>query len=401
MANDTQWIISVDDHVIEPGHVWQTWVPSKQRDAAPKLVRDDAGDAWVYDGKRQPLTGLSAVAGTPKDTWSPAPLDFARLDPMYCDPKARAKAMDRDGVIAALLFPSFPRFCGQTFLEASDKDVALVCVQAYNDWMVREWSAAAPGRFIPLGLIPLWDADLAAAEVRRAAAMGVKSIAFSENPSKLGLPSIHDADRYWDPLFAACAETGLPLSIHIGSSSALMKTADDSPLIVSLSLSPMNAIVTLIDWLHSGVLLRFPDLNLSLAEGGIGWLPWAIERVRRDVDRQQWARSGDFTGNILTGDMRQSGSAFGDTPTFDPFEVFQKQVYGCMLADDYGWEALSYLGYDNVMVETDFPHSDSSFPNSAELANKHLAGLSEEDRHKVLVGNACRVFNFTPAEVPA
>jgi predicted TIM-barrel fold metal-dependent hydrolase len=227
----------------------------------------------------------------------------------------------------------------------------------------------------------------------------VKSISFSENPHKLGLPSIHDASGHWDPLWQACDDNGITLSIHIGSSSSPVMTAPDTPLIESLSLNSMNGSVTFIDWMYSGILLRYPNIKVATAEGGIGWMPWAIERVRRDLDRQQWTRTSKLEGNIITGDARQNHlSKFGSTPHFDVWEVYRNQFFGCMLADDWGLELLPHIGTDNVMLETDYPHSDSSWPKSVELANEVMKDLSDEDRYKILRGNACRVYDFTPAD---
>ena len=124
--------------------------------------------------------------------------------------------MDANHIEAALCFPTFPRFCGQTFTEAKDKELGLLCVKAYNDWMVEEWCGDSGGRLIPLCLIPLWDAELAAAEVRRNAERGVRAVCFSEIPPFLGLPSVHDPDHYWDPFFRACAETKTIVNMHIG-----------------------------------------------------------------------------------------------------------------------------------------------------------------------------------------
>jgi predicted TIM-barrel fold metal-dependent hydrolase len=331
-------------------------------------------------------------------------LDFDQIPfDAYLEPKARIAAMEQDGVLASLMFPTFPRFCGQTFLEADDKEVALACVSAYNDWLLEEWCDEYPGRFISCIIVPLWDPQLAADEVRRCVTKGAKSITFSENPSKLGLPSIHDRDRYWDPLLKACAEAGLPLSIHIGSSSSLPMTSPDCPYILSQVLTVMNTQQTLVDWMFSGNLSRFPDLKICLSEGGICWIPYTLERIVHVWDRQQWARTVDFSGDPITGDMRvrEGATSFGDTPTnFDPMEIFQRQVFGCMIVDDWGWDSLDYLGCDNVMIETDYPHSDSSFPNSAALASEALKHLSPENRGKILRNNACRVYDFTPAVPP-
>lgn len=407
MGSHKEWLISVDDHVIEPPHVWQTYTAAKHRDKAPKVVLDDDSTyKWEYAGKRLPITGLAAVAGRPKEDWDPSPMDIAAVPfDAYSHPEPRLKVMDEDGVLASMVFPTYARFCGQTFLEDPDKDVAHACVQAYNDWMIEEWAGSAPGRFIPLTLVPMWDAELAAAETRRAAAKGARSIAFSENPTKLGLPSIHDNDRYWDPLFQACVETNMTLSIHVGSSSSIRVASPDAPLVSSVTFIALSAQDTIIDWIWSANLLRYADLKLCLSESGIAWVPAVLERMRRDVDRQRWARASKstFQGNLLTGDVKSRGdrSVFGGIPDgFDPLEVYKRSIYTCAIADDYGWDTLDYLGYDNVMIETDYPHSDSSYPHSAKLAAEYLTDLTSEQRGKILRDNARRVFNFTPAAPP-
>ena len=132
-------------------------------------------------------------------------------------------------VEASLCFPTFPRFCGQTFTEAKDRELGLACVQAYNDWMVEEWCGDSDGRLIPLIIIPLWDAELAAAEVRRNAERGVHAVCFSEIPPHLGLPSIHSG--YWDPFFAGVRGDRAPsIYMHIGSSSQMPATSADAPV---------------------------------------------------------------------------------------------------------------------------------------------------------------------------
>ena len=145
------------------------------------------------------------------------------------------------------------RFCGQAFLEASDKEVALAGVRAYNDWMVEEWCGPSDGRLVPLCLVPLWDAHLPADEVRRNAARGVRAVTFSEIPVHLGLPSIHSG--HWDPFFEACNETFTTVCMHIGSSSKMLATSDDAPIAVTATLTFNNAMASLSDYLFSGCLL--------------------------------------------------------------------------------------------------------------------------------------------------
>ena len=136
---------------------------------------------------------------------------FDEIRPGCWKQPERLADMDANHVEAAVCFPNvLPRFCGQAFLERDDKELAGLCVKAYNDWIIDEWCAGeGDGRLIPLTLIPLWDPAGAAEEIRRCAAKGSFAITFPENPYPLGLPSIHHPSHHWDPVFTACQETGL------------------------------------------------------------------------------------------------------------------------------------------------------------------------------------------------
>ena len=147
--------------------------------------------------------------------------------------------------------------------------------------MVEEWCGDSGGRLIPLCLIPLWDAELAAAEVRRNADRGVRAVCFSEIPPFLGLPSVHDPDHYWDPFFRACAETQTIVNMHIGSSSKMPSTSADAPPAVGSTLTHTNATFSLVDFLFSGVFVRIPELKVAYSEGQIGWIPYILERADR------------------------------------------------------------------------------------------------------------------------
>ena len=191
--------------------------------------------------------------------------------------KARLDDMTINGVEASLCFPNYPRFCGQIFNEAKDRDLALLCVKAYNDFMVDEWCAGSDGRLIPLCLIPLWDVAAAAAEVRRNAARGVRAVAFSELPAWLDLPSIWSG--HWDPFFEACEETGTVIAMHIGSGTRTTITSPDAPQVVSTVMIFANSAASMVDYLQSGILARYPTLKLLYAECQIGWIPFILERA--------------------------------------------------------------------------------------------------------------------------
>jgi predicted TIM-barrel fold metal-dependent hydrolase len=285
--------------------------------------------------------------------------------------------MDTNHVEAALCFPTFARFCGQTFAERPDKDLALLCVRAYNDWMIDEWcGGAGAGRLIPLTLIPMWDPHLAGEEVRRCAARGSNAVAFSENPTKLGYPSIHSG--HWDPFFAACDETQTVVNMHIGSSSTLMSTSEDAPLSVAMSLTSLNAQAALTDWLLSGLLARYPRLRIALSEGQVGWMPFALERVDSIWERKNvWEPA-------LADRVPERPSSYMD------------RVFGCIFDDTHGLISRNIVGMGQIMFETDYPHADSTYPNSRKVAEKMIAkaGLNEHEAWMLLRGNAIRCYDL-------
>ena len=405
VTHNLDWLISVDDHVLEPPHVWQSRVPSKYKDAAPKVVTDESGEYWVYQGFKVPTLGLFAVAGKSREEFRPDAVTYDEMRPGCYDSVERVADMDRAGILASMCFPSFPRFCGQVFWEGSDKELGLICVQAYNDWMIDEWCGSAPGRYIPLIIIPLWDPKAAAKEIERCAAKGARALAFSENPTCLGLPSIHDKDRYWDPVWAAAQDAEMVVCMHQGSSSHRFEMSDDAPHLATIAWGIGSKLSgTLIDWLFSPVFLRYPRTKIALSEGGIGWMPYFLERAEQVLEKQKyWAHEGDreIEGGLLKG----GGELVRERPEVDLLtlnirQTFADHVYGCFIEDESGLDNIKYIGVDNVMIETDYPHSDSTWPNSIDVAHKQLANFDDESKYKILRGNAERLFHFTPAEPP-
>jgi predicted TIM-barrel fold metal-dependent hydrolase len=284
--------------------------------------------------------------------------------------------MDRNHTEAALAFPTFPRFCGQTFLERQDKDLALLCVRAYNDFMIDEWGAGdGYGRLIPLTLIPLWDPQLAAAEVRRCADKGSHAIAFSEAPYELGLPSIHSG--HWDPLWDACDETDTVVNMHIGSSSTLPTTSADAPMEVVPAINSINSIRCFVDWLLSGHLVDRPNLRIALSEGQVGWMPFYMERVD-----SLWERGDSYA------DIRRR---IPERPS-----SYVDRMYGCIYDDVHGLQSHEAVGIDQIMFEIDYPHSDSTFPESKAVAQKlaDAAGLNQEQTDKFVRGNAITCYKL-------
>ncbi|MGA8724802.1 MAG: amidohydrolase family protein [Acidimicrobiales bacterium] len=387
------WLISVDDHVLEPPHLWVDRVAAKDRDRAPHMVREGDMEFWVYDGKRFPSSGLSACAGKAKEEFSPEPVTYAEMRPGCYDSTARLEDMDRAGILASLCFPTVTRFCGQLFMEVGDRDFGLVCIRAYNDWMIEEWSGAAPGRYIPLVLIPMWDPAAAAVEMERCARMGATAFAFSENPAPLGLPTIHDRDRYWDPVMAAASDLEMVACMHVGSSSQVPQIAPDSPFMANLAWGAIRTSGAMLSWLFSGMFSRFPGLKIALSEGEIGWMPYFLERAEQVLDKQRyWVQRGVQFMEHATTDV--------DLNTLNVRELFRGHIFGCFIEDHHGIASIEEIGEDNIMCETDYPHSDSTWPNCITVVKKIIDDLPVQTQYKILRGNAERLYRFTPAAVP-
>jgi len=389
-------IISVDDHIVEPADVWTSRMPAKFKDAAPHNVRKDMPDVtfvggkltvneggggapadwWIYEKLQRPLLRVDSAVGVPRDEVTMKGVTYEDMRPGSYQQKERLEDMDVNHIEASLCFPTFPRFCGQTFSEAEDKELALLCVKAYNDYQVEEWCAGTGGRLVPLIIVPLWDAHLAAEEVRRNAARGVRAVCFSEIPAYLGLPSIHDPDNYWDPFFRACDETSMIVNMHIGSSSKMPSTSADAPAAVGSSLTHINAELSMTDFLLSGLFERFANLKVAYSEGQIGWIPHLLHRM-----------------DVVWEDNRGWGGVADKVPN-PPSSYFKDHVFGCFFDDPNGLRLIDEIGEDNITYESDYPHSDSTWPRTREIAEKQMAGLTDEQRYKVVRGNAIKLFGL-------
>ena len=376
MELDDLILVSVDDHVVEPPDLFERHLPEKWRDVAPRVVqRDDGTDVGLYQGMELPNIGLNAVAGRPPDEYGLEPTSFAEMRDGCYDIHERVRDMNANGVLGSMCFPSFPQLCGQLFARSKDKDAGLAILKAYNDWHIDDWCGSYPGRFIPLSLPPLWDPEEMATEVRRVAAKGCHAVSFSENPEKLKFPSFHS--DHWDPFWEACSDEGTIVCLHIGSSSQLVVTAADAPIDVLITLQPINIVQAAADLLWSPVLRKFPDLRVCLSEGGIGWIPYFLDRVDWIYERHHAWTGQDF-GHQL------------------PSQLFRERVVVCFIDDPAGIEARHRVGVDRITWEADYPHSDSTWPQSPERLMKSLPGVPDDEINAMTHENAMSHYRFDP-----
>lgn len=376
MQPEDMILVSVDDHLVEPPNLFDGRLPSKYADAAPRVIRQpDGSEVWTFNDAIIPNIGLNAVAGRPREEYGVEPTAFDEMRPGCYDIHERIKDMDAGGVLGSMCFPSFPGFAGRLFATHADKDLALAVTQAYNDWHLEDWCGSYPGRFLPMGLPVLWDPELCAKEIRRNADKGCHSVTFTENPATLGFPSFHD--EYWDPMWRALSDTDTVLSVHLGSSGKITMTADNAPIDVMITLQPMNVCSAAADLLWSRVIKEFPDVRFALSEGGTGWIPYFVDRLDRTYEMHHLWTGQDF-GNKL------------------PSEVFRERFLTCFIADPIGVKLRHDIGIDNIAWECDYPHSDSSWPASAEELALVMVDLPDDEVNKITYENACRWYSFDP-----
>ena len=376
-------LISVDDHLVEPPDMFEGRVPAKYADAAPRVMTEDGGatEYWLYDGQQHYKVGLNAVVGKPlhQRTFDPARFDEMRRGAY--DIHARVHDMDLNGVYASLCFPSsLAGFAGQRYqLGVSDPELARAVVRAANDWQLDVWAGTYPGRIIPLQLPWLLDPEEGASEIRANAARSFHAVTFPELPERLGLPSLHTG--HWDPLMEACEDTGTVVCLHVGSSSSSPSTAPDAPPDTIGVLFFGYAMFAAVDWLYSRIPVRFPDLRICLSEGGIGWVAGLLDRLEH---------------------VRKYDAMYGtwNDVELSPADTFRRNFWVCAIDDPSAFLQRDVIGIENILVESDYPHADSTWPHTQERLAAQLAGLSDREAAKVTWQNAADLFRHpVPVEV--
>ncbi len=373
--------ISVDDHLLEPPDIFASRLPRAFQDDAPHVEDDEDGvPYWIVGDRRESVSILNGASGRPIREWDGAPQKFQEFREGVANVHVRVKDMDLDGVWASLCFPSITfGFAGTHLSGLKDQELGLACVRAWNDWVAEEWCGPYPDRFIPCQLPWLGDAQLAAAEIRRNADRGFRSVSFSENPEGIGLPNIYSG--YWDPFFAACEDTETVLNLHVGSSGTIQRPSSSSPVEVTTALFPVNAVLAAVDWIFAKIPLRFPQLKIALSEGGISWVPAILERLdrayrQRDASRA-WAHDDPHPGDVL-----------------------REHFWFASIEDHAAFRMLDVIGEDHVMVESDYPHRDSTWPGSQEMLRSEMSHLSNSTIRKACFGNAAALYRH-PGPPPA
>jgi predicted TIM-barrel fold metal-dependent hydrolase len=377
MKIDDMVLISVDDHLIEPPDCYSRHISAKYKDQAPRMVRKGGFDRWLIEDQEVGAIGLNAVAGRPRDEYGMEPLSHDQMRAGCVDIHKRIDDMNANGLLGSINFPTLGGFAGVLFSKLNDKNLGLAIIQAYNDWHVHDWAGPYPGRMIPLGMLPLWDAQLCAQEIARLAKLGVHAVTFPDNPAAQGFPSIHDP--FWDPVWKVCADNKVVLCCHIGTGGGAAHASADSPIEAWITTMPMSISNSAADWIYAPMWEKYPDLRMALSEGGIGWVPYLLERAEYTHEHHHaWT-------HFKFGSKAKS-----------PREVFRKHIMTCFIDDAFGLKNLDEVGEDMVTWECDYPHSDTTWPDSPEYLWKTLnaANLTDAQIEKVTHSNAMREYSF-------
>ncbi len=379
MKMEDMVIASIDDHIVEPPDMFEGHLSSKELADAPRIVERSGTQAWVWGDLVRANIGLNAVVGRPKNEWGMEPQRYDHMRKAAWNVDARVDDMNANGVFASLCFPTFPGFHGGLFVERAKTDPANAyrVLQAYNDWHIDDWCGAHPTRFIPLALVPMWDVALTVKEIERVLAKGCRAISFASNPAGMGLPGIHRPE--WEPLWEICDRERVVLNCHIGSGNPVPHPSPESPIEAWITSMPMSISNAAADWITLEAFMRYPNLKMALSEGGIGWIPYLLERA-------------DFTN-------RHHGAwtnkTYGDRK---PSDVFKEHIITCFIEDDVGLANRHRIGVDNITLEVDYPHSDCLWPDYPEGLWRSIqsvpGGIPDDEIDKITHQNVFREFQF-------
>lgn len=366
-------IISVDDHISEPPDMFKKHLRGDDLTTAPTFHTSPNGaDYWMYQGMKLSSVGLNAVVGRPLEEYGMEPQSLQQMRKGVYDPKARLDDMNINGIAASLNFGSMGGFEGsRCYHRAPDKKLAEIHLRAFNDWLIQEWCGYDRGRFIPCAILPTWDMDATVAEIKRVAALGCSNITISDNPTKNGLPSIHNS--YWEPMWKAIADNDVTVNLHIGSGNAAPIASMETPIEAWITTMPMSINIGAADWLSLDALLCYPDLRIALSESGIGWIPYFMERADFSHSRHKAWTHSYYAGKR-------------------PSEVFRKHFLSCFIDDTFGLKNLNEIGEDNVAYECDYPHSDALWPDVPEFLWNSIqqARLTDAQIDKITHRNAMK-----------
>jgi uncharacterized protein len=369
MANPK--LISADSHVIEPPDLWTSRLPAKFQDRVPKQIRSDQGDQWQFPSSPPWPYGLNQCGGLPPEKYSPW-IKWEDVRPEANQIPARTAGQGGSGVVAEVMYPS-PRIVMAIHNEDKDPEYHLALIQAYNDWL-SEYCSARPDFFVGLALAPSGgDAKVAAAEIRRAMKLpGMKGVQINKYPTTG--QRLHKDD---DALFEACVETGAAAHIHVGlaqSESSIPKQAHEFVGAFTGCFRFYDSPIRMAEMIYTGLLDRFPTLQVVWAEVDVGWVGYLMEQLDDRIIRQNPANRVQLKKK--------------------PSDYFRENFYYTVVKDAYGIRNRAMVGTERIMWSSDFPHATCDYPDYAGAIAHDFKGVPPDELALLLEGNAARLYGI-------
>ena len=376
-------IIDADAHVNEPPDLWLERVPSKWKERAPRVEHTERGDVWLFDnGAQKWPMGLTCTAGQSYFQFNPMGGRYEDMRPASYDGQARLEEMTLDGIFAQLLYPSVTLKGARIY--SKERELQLVCVKAYNDWLADDFCANSDGRLIPQAIIPTTGIDDALEELERAMKSGHRGAIISSFPNGSLEPMPED-----DPFWARAQEADIPVIIHIGSFVPPPPTRSKAEPSRGAAWTGLRfvgqaawtkaggqTLNVVCDVLFSGIFERFPQLKILLVESNIGWIPTLTEQADDMFKRYRW----------YTGAYKEMSSM--------PSEIFHRNFYATFMVDTVGVELRHRMNLNHIMWSTDYPHSGSDWPNSRDTIARVFRGVPKGEVKRMLHGNAKELFKL-------
>jgi predicted TIM-barrel fold metal-dependent hydrolase len=367
-------LISADSHVNEPGDLWVERIDKSFRERAPRVVENPPGQrpgAYLILEGVGPVHLAQGMGAGKKPEELPQFFQASTYKdgrPGGWDPAERVKDMDLDGVEADVIYTTL----GFRQFWFTDAALQRACFRVYNDWLA-EYCAYAPTRLAGLALISLYDIGEGVQELRRCARAGLKGAVIWASPP---------ADRpysspLYDPFWAEAQELNFPLSLHsITGMGAESRLAITEPLdrYVRSTVLCHEVQRTLVSLIFSGVLERFPRLNFVSAENEVGWLPFFLQKLDQAQEEYRYLYPAPLA--------------------LRPSEYFRRQVFATFIDDRVGVATREFIGVENIMWSSDYPHTVSTWPHSREVVERDFKDVPEPEKRRIVRENVARLYNL-------
>lgn len=373
-------VMSADSHVMEPADFWATRLDVKYRDQAPRVVKNDKGAGYVFVApgiSPFPVAGGFGTGRSGTELKEHLTKGYEAARPSGWDPAERIKDQDIDGVEAEVLYTTL----GMRLFSLDDAGLQRACFGAYNDWLA-EFCSYNPKRLVGNALVSLEDIGEGIKELERCARIGLRgAMIWGSAPEDRPYSS-----RIYDPFWQAASELEMPLSLHVitgrGRESKLEvdpKTGNVVSLAGPTRLEMYANVIheiqrSLTSLIVSGVLERFPRLKLVSAENDVGWLPHYMYRLDH-----AWEKYSALTSEPLP---------------LKPSDYMRRQLWATFQDDPVGPGTYKFFGTSNYMWASDFPHTDSTWPNSRKVIEKDFAGVPEDVTRKIVFENAAKLYRL-------